>query len=159
MNIAGKHVSGGKLYPGYSCNRNGGAFTWSDARGPQFFYKDYAHELARAAEEGGMGFAQEMMIHEGEEKITKRKPTERCVFRAICLNKDGKFAIYESTEKVEFGTFTKALLADGVTEALYTDMGTGWNYCFYRLQEGEEAKFLHWVPRKGASNFIVLKVR
>ncbi len=66
VNVAGDHVAGGTRFKGYRCKRNTGAFTWSAKSGPQFFYKDYSSALDRAAKEGGMGFAQEMMIHNGQ---------------------------------------------------------------------------------------------
>ena len=47
-NVAGDHVSGGKRFNGYRCKRNTGAFTWSDASGPQFHYKDYSAALDNA---------------------------------------------------------------------------------------------------------------
>ena len=159
MKVAGIHVAGGKLYTGYRSISNGGAFTWSDASGPQFFYHDYSKALVRAAEEGGMGFGQEMLIHDGKERKIKRSLDRSCYYRALCLNKEGKLAIYESTKEQTLSDFRKALLDAGVTDALYTDMGYRWNYSFYRLQEGDEATFLFDKPHPDASNFIILKVR
>lgn len=88
-NVAGDHVAGGGRFKGYRCKRNTGAFTWSAKSGPQFFYKDYSSELDRAAQEGGMGFAQEMMIHNGAKVPTTRPARNKNIFRASCLDADG----------------------------------------------------------------------
>lgn len=157
-NIAGDHVSGGKRYGGYRCARNTGAFTWSSESGARFHYQDYSKELDRAQREGGMGFAQEMMIHNGKAVKTTRPLGNQNVFRALCLDSDGNLALYESQGRVTFGNFIEALLSQGVQEALYTDMGQGWNYCFYRLHDTDKAPtFLHSLPTPLASNFVVIK--
>ena len=160
INIAGNHVSGGKIYRGYRCERNTGAFTWSPSSGPQFFYDDYQSAMEKAAREGGMGFAQEMMIHHSKGVKTARKLGNKNVFRALCLDNEGHLALYESLGIVTFGNFINALLSQGVKEAIYTDMGQGWNYCFYRLNADESSpKYLHNKPLPYASNFVVLKVK
>lgn len=158
-NIAGDHVSGGKRYHGYRCKRNTGVFTWSAMNGPKFHYQNYTDAFDKAAAEGGMGFAQEMMIHQGKQVKTTRPLGNINQFRALCLDKEGQLAIYESRGKVTFGNFINALLEAGVTEALYTDMGPGWNYCFYREQQGQSANFLHNIPESRASNFIVFMAK
>lgn len=159
-NVAGDHVSGGKRYKGYRCKRNTGAFTWSAKSGPQFFYKDYSTALDRAAQEGGMGFAQEMMIHNGEAVPTTRPSGNKNVFRALCLDADGSLAFYESQGTITFGNFINALLTQGVKEALYTDMGQGWNYCFYRDNNSDTSpKYLHAQSLPYASNFVTIKIK
>lgn len=159
-NIAGDHVAGGKRYGGYRCKRNTGAFTWSAKCGPQFFYKDYSSALDEAAKEGGMGFAQEMMIHNGEAVPTTRPLGNKNVFRALCLDTDNQLALYESQGVVTFGNFINALLSQGVKEALYTDMGQGWNYCFYRTSNADTSpEYIHSQSLPYASNFIVIKIR
>lgn len=160
FNVAGDHVSGGKRFKGYRCKRNTGAFTWSPSSGPQFFYDDYQSAMEKAAREGGMGFAQEMMIHHGKGVKTTRKLDNKNVFRALCLDKDSRLALYESLGIITFGNFINALLSQGVKEALYTDMGQGWNYCFYRVNADETSpKYLHDLPLPYASNFVVLRLK
>lgn len=157
-NIAGDHVAGGKLYKGYTCQRNSGCFTWSPTTGPQFLYKDYAAALEKAEKEGGMGFGQEMMIHNGAKVKTTRPTGNKNVFRALCLDADNELALYESGDLITFGNFIDALHSQGVKEALYTDMGPGWNYCFYRLSPDEKTPhFLHSHSIPYSSNFIVVK--
>lgn len=62
--VAGDHVSGGKRMKGYVCKRNNGAFVYYKNK-PKFIHKNYDQELASAAKNGGCGFSQEMMIHNG----------------------------------------------------------------------------------------------
>ncbi len=159
-NVAGDHVSSGKRFKGYRCKRNTGAFTWSEISGPQFHYKVYSPALDAAAKEGGMGFAQEMMIHKGKAVKTTRPLGNKNVFRALCLDSSGNLAFYESLGVVTFGNFIEALLSQDVKEALYTDMGQGWNYCFYRTNNvGALPEYLHSQPLPYASNFIVMKIK
>lgn len=159
-NVAGDHVAGGVRFKGYRCKRNTGAFTWSAKSGSQFFYKDYSPALDRAAKEGGMGFAQEMMIHNGQKVPTTRPLGNKNVFRALCLDSDNHLVLYESQGIVTFGNFIEALLSQGVKEALYTDMGQGWNYCFYRVNQSDKTpRYLHSTSLPYASNFIVIKTK
>lgn len=155
-NIAGDHVSGSTRFKGYTCKRNTGAFTWSPVSGPKFLYKDYSSALDTASEEGGMGFAQEMMIHGGEAVKTTRPLGNKNVFRALCLDNENQLDIYENQGIVTFGNFINALLNQGVKEALYTDMRQGWNYCFYRINANESSpKYLHDKSLPYVSNFII----
>lgn len=159
-NVAGDHVAGGVRFKGYRCKRNTGAFTWSVKSGLQFFYKDYSPALDEAAKDGGMGFAQEMMIHNGEKVPTTRPLENKNVFRALCLDSDNQLAIYESQGIVTFGNFINALFSQGIKEALYTDMGQGWNYCFYRTNSTESSpKYLHTQSLPYASNFITIRIK
>lgn len=159
-NVAGDHVAGGTRFKGYRCKRNTGAYTWSIKSGPRFFYKDYSSALDKAAKEGGMGFAQEMMIHDGAKVPTTRPLGNKNVFRALCLDSDNHLALYESQGIVTFGNFIDALRSQGVKEALYTDMGQGWNYCFYRVNQSEKTpNYLHSTSLPYASNFITIKTK
>lgn len=159
-NVAGDHVAGGIRFKGYRCKRNTGAFTWSAKSGPRFFYKDYSSALDKAAKEGGMGFAQEMMIHDGAKVPTTRPLGNKNVFRALCLDSDNQLALYESQGIVSFGNFIDALLSQGIKEALYTDMGQGWNYCFYRVNQSDKTpQHLHSTSLPYASNFITFKIK
>lgn len=160
VNVAGDHVAGGTRFNGYRCKRNTGAFTWSAMSGSQFFYKDYSSALDRAAKEGGMGFAQELMIHDGAKVPTTRPLGNKNVFRSLCLDSDNQLALYESQGIIAFGNFIDALLSQKVREALYTDMGQGWNYCFYRINQSDKSpQYLHSTSLPYASNFIVIKTK
>lgn len=132
--IAGDYVSGGLKGKGYVCERNNGAFVYYNGQ-PKFIHKNYSDELDRAAENGGSGFAQEMMIHNGLIVPHTRPDDNVSNFRALCLI-NGNLVIADSKGYVEFRDFINSLLKAGATEALYLDMG-GWDYSWYRDEYGE----------------------
>lgn len=133
-NILGDHVCGGVRYKGTGCKRNTGAFIYYDGKW-KFLYKDYSKDFDVAAQNGGMGFGQEMMIHQGKRVQTIRKDSNKNEFRALCeLN--SKLCIIDSKGVSAFGDFIQTLLDEGVTEAIYLDMGPGWNYSWYRDNKG-----------------------
>lgn len=116
--------------------------------------------MDNAAQEDGMGFAQEMMIHDGAKVSTTRPLGNKNVFRALCLDSDNQLALYESQGIVTFGNFIDALPSQGVNEALYTDMGQGWNYCFYREDKIDAYPiYLYSQSLPYASNFIAFKIK
>lgn len=150
-NIAGDHVSGGKRYKGYRCKRNNGAFVYYQGK-PKFLHKNYSEELDKAAKNGGCGFAQEMMIHQGKEVAHTRSDSNSNEFRALCLI-DDKVCVADSKGSVTFRDFIDNLLAAGATEALYLDMGPGWNYSWYRDESGQPVE-IHPSPTEYATNWI-----
>ena len=150
-NIAGDHVSEGKGYKGYKCKRNNGAFVYYNDT-PKFMYQDYSKELNEAARNGGCGFAQEMMIHEGKIVPHTRPDGNTNEFRALCLINE-KVAIADSKGNVKFGEFINDLMKSGATEALYLDMGPGWNYSWYRDSVGNPIE-IHTIPTKFTTNWI-----
>lgn len=131
--IAGDHVSHGKRYKGYKCNRNTGAFVYYSGKW-KFLYKDYSVELDSAAKYGGAAFAQEMIIHKNEITSTAREDGNINTFRALC-DYNNRLCIIESLNKIKFGDFKSLLKGTGVSEAIYLDMGAGWNYAWYRVNE------------------------
>lgn len=92
FNIVGDHVSGGIRFKGYRCKRNTGAFTWLLASGPQFFYDNYSSASDNMAKEGGMCFAQEMMIHNGKALKISSRPTYAQCFK---LHRTDANVVYE----------------------------------------------------------------
>lgn len=98
-------------------------------------YRDYSSELTKAAQYGGIGFAQEMMIHHALKVPTTRPLTNIGQFRALC-DRYNQLCIIESTDTVQFGTFISSLLNMEVSEALYLDMGN-WSFSWYRNQNGD----------------------
>ena len=93
-----------------------------------------------------------MMIHKGKEVSHTRSAYNTNEFRALCLI-DDKVAIADSNGFMTFGDFIKNLLKAGATEALYLDMGPGWNYSWYRDENGNLIE-IHHSPTKYATNWI-----
>ena len=153
-NISSSHVSNGEYYSGFLCKRNRGVFTYFNGE-PHFVYqggflkvpwpKYMESALRESAHYGGCGFAQEMMIHEGKEIPHTRSASNTNEFRALCMI-DGKLAVADSKGRVKFGDFIKSLLQVGVTDALYLDMGSGWNYSWYRDANGNAVEIIR-LPR------------
>jgi hypothetical protein len=130
FNVAGNHVSGGKLYNGFRCKRNTGAFVYYNGSF-RFCHKDYTKEMEIAAQNGGAAFVQDMIIYKGKMVEIARKDTNTNQFRALC-NQNGKLCIVESASKIAFGDFKKKMMELDISDALYLDMGNGWNYAWYR---------------------------
>jgi hypothetical protein len=150
-NIAGDHVANGKRERGFRCKRNSGAFVFYDGKA-KFVYQNFSTELDCAAKHGGCGFSQEMMIHLGREVSHTRKSTNANEFRALCQI-NGQLAVVDTKGVMTFGNFIGNLLSIGATEALYLDMGTGWNYSWYRDVNGSAIE-IHSLKTKYATNWI-----
>lgn len=149
-NIAGDHVSRGVKYKGYRCARNSGAFVFYNGTA-KFCKQPYTNELDSAAKYGGAAFGQELMLHNGEIQHTYRKDHNKNQFRALCKHND-QVCIIESDSIVSLGHFKQQLKAFGVSDALYLDMGGGWNYAWYRY--GNNVVELHHYPNKYSTNWI-----
>ena len=140
-NILGDHVSAGTRYKGIHSRRCTGAFIYYGGV-HRFVYGDLSGALDEAAMGGGMGFCQEMLVHEGAEVEHARKSTSKNYFRALC-ELDGRVCVVMNK------------LNDlGVSEALYLDMGMGWNHSWYRLYPGSEAVDIYPWAHDYTTNWI-----
>ena len=84
-----------------------------------------------------MGFCQLLIIKDGAVRpIGAKMKNNRNIYRALC-EKEGKLCIIESKKVMTYEYFVKCLSAYKVTHALYLDMGSGWNYAWYRDKEGK----------------------
>lgn len=150
-NICGNHVSSGKYYAGSPCIANSGAFVYYNDSA-KFLYQDYSSDLKKAANNGGMGFGQCMLIHNGEKTPIFINVKDN-LFRAICL-KNNKLHIIDSKKRISLDSFVDKLSNIGVTEALYLVMGESFNYSWYRDEEGNVQR-IHNIQSKYATNWIV----
>lgn len=152
LNIAGDHVSAGRRYPGYSCKVNTGAFVYANG-GWQFLYKDYSGALDYAAENHGMGFAQILIVHQGVSLDTGLKALDKPnIYRALC-EIDHQLCIIETRTPMTISDFQRELLLLDVDEALYLDMGKGWNHSWYRDADGN-ARDIHPYSHPYCTNWI-----
>jgi hypothetical protein len=101
-------------------------------------------------------FTQEMMIHQGEKVKTTRPDSNVNEFRALCLI-GHRLCIADASGPVRFGTFIQLLLNAGATEALYLDMGPGWNYSWYREYADSNAIWIHSATLSSATNWLVFR--
>ena len=148
-NIAGNHVSGGVLEKGYRSTLNTGAFVWYNGSW-KFLHKDYGMALRTAADNGGCGFAQNMIIFNKEVQPLYRSNSN--IYRALC-ELEGKLCIIQSNEKISYHEFVDMLMATGVTHALYLDMG-GWREGWYRAEEGADITYLCQKDNKHYTNWL-----
>ena len=154
-NIAGHHVSGGKFYKGYKCGPNNGCFTWDKKTGWHFSKETHASsesQLKKAANNGGMGFCQNLIIDNGvvDSYCFKKESVNR--YRALC-ELEGRLCVIDCAMPMSYGDFVSKLKAAGVSNALYCDMGAGWNYSWYRNERGEVIEIFP-TPGKYTTNWI-----
>ena len=155
-NVASDHVSGGVRYDGYECEVNTGGFAYYGGSEWEFVYGDYSPAFDKAAEKGGMAYAQVMMINNGEVKqnyrVNPKSTRDVNEFRALCeLN--GRLCMIDSKGFVNFRDFVADLAAAGVSHAIYMDMGEGWNYSWWRHSSGCAVE-IHEVESGYTTNWI-----
>lgn len=167
-NILGPHISGGKLYEGYIENKGEipfaeryALFVWEgkDLNGKMLGKKICGFPcedvLDSAVAHGGMAFTQHWVIQNGEIYAHKIQPLDRVEhFRSIC-EKDNRFYVIANREVMAYKDYLQALLEAGVENALYMDMGAGWNYSYYRDKEGQ-VHILHPKGHDYPTNWIVV---
>ena len=132
MNIADNHISKGVMKKGYRCKANTGGFVWGAGKW-KFMKKT---DFPTTAKGWNMGFCQLLIIKDGIVRpIGNRMRNNRNIYRALC-EKDGKLCLVESKKVMTYDFFVKCLSVYKVTNALYLDMGSGWNYACYRDNSG-----------------------
>jgi len=73
-------------------------------------------------------------------------------YRALCeLN--GKLCVIDCSRALSFGSFMDGLQNLGVTNAIYCDMGGGWNYSWFRHDDGT-VKEIFPAPGKYTTNWV-----
>jgi len=154
-NIAGDHVCSGKYYNGFHCGPNNGVFTWSESSGWHYYnngHKNSVVPLKQIAAEGGMGFCQSLLILNGKQFTGCFKKESVNQYRALC-EINGELCIVDCSQAMAFGEFLNNLKTIGVKNAIYCDMGRGWNYSWYREDNGK-VKELFKIPGRYTTNWI-----
>ena len=132
-NIADNHVCNGEMKKGYRCKANAGGFVWGKGKWKFIRKVDYP----TTANGWNMGFCQLLIIKDGIVRaIGSKMKNNRNIYRALC-EKDGKLCIIESKKVMTYEFFVKCLNTYKVTHALYLDMGRGWNYAWFRDEDGK----------------------
>ena len=144
-NILGSHISSGALYDGYTENKDGvpyeeryALFVWQgvDSLGamlPKGFHSIPNNVLLEQTTlQKGMAFTQHWVIKDSVLFLPCIQPFDRIEhFRSICQKGD-RFMVIANKDKISYRQYLDLLLAYGVENALYMDMGPGWNHSFYR---------------------------
>jgi hypothetical protein len=110
--------------------------------------------IRAAAEAGGSGFMQFGLIHDGETVMQLDRPRARCYRTLAELN--GALCVIDSVRMLHFDEFLAELHRLGVKNALYMDMGAGWNYSWLRDAEGKVLT-LFGLPVPWSHNWIVFR--
>lgn len=127
-NIVGWHASDGQLERGTPKSRLG-AFTYVNGI-PRIWNIDEAEEaVQKAAAEGGSGYQQFVVLYDGQ-RGGHDSDEFRC-FRMLALL-NGEACVIDSRTQMHYSEFISALENLGVRDARYCDMGSGWNYSWYR---------------------------
>jgi len=132
-NIVGAYVTHGVAYNGYEGKGRYGRFVYHTKRWRFIDAGDHTSYDATVAG-GGCAFTQMWVIrnrHIFKPYAMSSDSTRSNVYRALC-EKDGKLLIAQSRRSVPYHVFVKALMSYGFDNALYMDMGSGWNHSFYR---------------------------
>lgn len=131
-NIADNHICSGEMKKGYRCKANTGGFVWGNGKWKFMRKGDYP----TTANGWNMGFCQLLIVKDGKARpIGTKMKTRQNIYRALC-EKNGKLCIIEGRKYMSYEAFVKCLTAYKVTHAIYLDMGIGWNYAWYRDEEG-----------------------
>ena len=153
-NILGPHISQGVLYEGYE-EEGGYAIFASWGNQKCFFELEEQEKLEEVAAAHGMAFTQYWVVKNGEGYNPPRQTVKQEYYRCIA-QKAGRTYVIESKEVVKFDFFVKCLVEIGVENALYMDMGKGWNHSFYRNEKGE-VHILHPQTHDFCTNWLVVK--
>ena len=153
-NILGPHISQGVLYEGYEEEGGYAVFaSWGNQK--EFFELGKQDKLEEVAVAKGMAFTQYWVVKNGEGYNPPRQTIKQEYYRCIA-QKAGRTYVIESKEVVKFDYFVKCLVETGVENALYMDMGKGWNHSFYRDETGV-AHVLHPKTHEYCTNWLVVK--
>jgi len=151
-NIVGWHTSDGRLERGKPQERLG-AFTYVDGTA-RIWNIDEAEEAVReAAANGGEGYQQFIVLYDGQ-RGGHDSNEFRC-YRVLAIL-DGRACIIDSRTQMHYGEFIRALEELGVRDALYCDMGSGWNYSWYRNAEGQAVDIIG-TPWPFSHNWLVFR--
>ncbi len=152
-NVEGDHAVKGALYESPYNKKSFAAFTFS-AGNYSFEFDDPTGAIRDAADAGGSGFMQFGLIRDGEIVMKFDRPRARC-YRALAELND-HVCIIDSVNMLHFDEFLAELQRLGVTNALYMDMGAGWNYSWYR-DTADRVVTLFGLPVPWSHNWIAFR--
>ncbi|WP_022767735.1 hypothetical protein [Butyrivibrio sp. NC2007] len=152
-NVEGDHAVNGAYYESPYTRDAFGAFTFADGKFA-FTFDGARDAIKSAADAGGNGFMQFALIDNKKTVMNFDRPRARCYRTIAELN--GHLCIIDSVNMLHFDEFLSELDRLGVTNALYMDMGAGWNYSWYRNAQGKVVT-LFGLPVPWSHNWIVLR--
>ena len=151
-NIMGPHISGGVLHEGYPYDANYGLFAATDSMW-QFSVLPDDSLLHAVEQQSGMAFVQYWVIHDGSVyEPMLQKPDRKHIYRVIA-DMAGELVLIESQDSVAYSEFLTCLDSLHLRNALYMDMGPGWNYSFCR-DANDSLIILHPHTHNYTTNWI-----
>lgn len=152
-NIEGYHASKGVYSDSPYAKDSYGAVTFADGDF-HFEFDDPESAIKYAANQGGSGFMQYRIMRDGELVNDFSMPRVRS-YRVIA-EMNGNLCIIDSIEMMHFDDFLAKLKDLNVTNALYMDMGAGWNYSWYR-KTNSAVKTLFGLKVPWSHNWVVFR--
>ena len=152
-NIDGDHADSGMFYESPYNRDSFAAFTFADGHFA-FAFDNPSQAIKEAAEAGGSGFMQFGLIRDGAPVSTISGARVRCYRTLAELN--GSLCVIDSINMMRLETFMEELNRLGVANALYMDMGAGWNYSWYRNTYGRVVSLFN-LPVPWSHNWIVFR--
>lgn len=158
-NVAGDYVIDGIFHKGYKCKANTG-FLYADKSIFTISSSEYCTDwIIKAQENNGCLFQQILLVKNGRNvyKGNPIKPDTPNFYRSACIMNDGNFAVIQSQSPLSLKNFIESLIAMGVSDALYLDMGKGWNYGWYRETSDSKATNFFDYRTPYQTNWLVIK--
>ena len=151
-NVVGWHASDGQLERGKP-EKNLGAFTYVDGIAQIWNVDEAEQAVINAADRGGTGYQQFVVLCDGEHG-THTTNEFRC-FRVLAVV-DGRACVIDTRTQMHYEDFITALVEFGIEDALYCDMGSGWNYSWYRKEKGKTVDIIG-IPWPFSHNWLVFQ--
>lgn len=151
MNLVGDHTYGGEYFDGHE-HEDMSAFTYADGE-ITFSFDNADEEIRKACDKNGVGFEQFMIIKDGK-PATFTFSRYRC-FRTLTMI-NGKLCIIDNKKQMFLEDFRSEVIKLGVKDAIYMDMGSGWNYSWLRTTSGKIRNMFN-IPVPYSQNWIVFK--
>ncbi|MBQ9631701.1 MAG: hypothetical protein IJV04_02125 [Lachnospiraceae bacterium] len=151
-NIVGWHTSDGQLYQGKP-QENLGAFTYIYGTARIWDTEDAKEAIHNAAAQNGIGFQQFIVLYDGK-RGSHGSDEFRC-YRVLSILND-KLCVIDSRTQMHYDDYIRALQELGVKDALYCDMGSGWNYSWYRAEDGRPVNIIG-TPWPFSHNWLVFR--
>ncbi len=158
-NIGGDYVIDGTFHKGYKCKANTG-FLYADKSVFTISSSEHCPEwIEKAKKNNGVLFQQILIIQNGKDVYcgTPIKPITRNIYRAACIMNDGNFAVIQPEKATSLKDFINSLIKLGVSDALYLDMGIGWNYGWYRPTKCDDPTILFDYRTPYQTNWLLIK--
>lgn len=152
-NIDGNHIASGVFYTGASSKDLTGAFLWSED-GYVFIQNNSSCITEASTAQYVTAFEQAMVILDGKKAdFPVKKYYQVAQHYRVLAEWQGRICMIES-DVTTMDVFVDAMLAAGVRNAIYTDMG-GWKHAWYRNADGKVCPIHPVEPKtKYQSNWL-----